>query len=254
MSKLNGDNIYIIEDGYNTNYISCLILSLFLEKNSIYYYMLDNINLQSESIYIQEIIKTIINDFKNYKIINSISLNYLRNILFFNNFMDIKYIFENNCIIKLYEFFLEIFNVQKIELLSNMSKLQTYNYLIFDTNNELNTSIKKLINSNLKNIILNNIPNFIAIKLIRNNLLTNIDIQKKITFQTIFNESNLIWEIKSIICFDIENSNYFSFFKFKDAWLMINEKLFPPIQKINIKIHENDIKLKSLFLIYNLIE
>ncbi len=253
MSKLNGDNIYIIEDGYNTNYISCLILSLFLEKTNIYYYMLDNINVPNESIFIQEIIKIIINDFKTYKIINSKIMNYLRNILFFNNFLDIQHIFDNNCIIKLYEFFYNSFNIQKIQFI-NDSKIDSLTYLVFDTYNELNTSIKKLININLSNLVLNNIPNFIGIKLIRNHLLTNIDVQKKITFQSIFQENKLIWEIKSIICFDIENSNYFSFFKYKDVWLIINEKIFPPIQKINIRIHENDIKLKSIFLIYNLIE
>jgi hypothetical protein len=253
MSKLNGDNIYIIEDGYNTNYISCLFLSLFLEKTNIYYYMLDNINLPNESVFIQEIIKTIINDFKNYKIINSKIMNYLRNILFFNNFLDSKYIFVNNCIIELYDYLYNIFHIQKIQFMNEL-KIDSFNYLIFDSYNELDTSIKKLININLPNLILNNIPNFIGIKLIRNHLLTNIDVQKKITFNSIFKENKLIWEIKSIICFDIENSNYFSFVKYKDVWLIINEKLFPPIQKINIRIHENDIKLKSIFLIYNLIQ
>ena len=246
------NNIYIIEDGHNTNYISCLILSLFLEKNIIYNHMLENDNVTTESLYIQQIIKTIISDFRNYKILNSKILNYFRNILYFNNFKEI-----DNCIIELYDYFIQIFNIIKIEFLniSNMSCVESYSYLNLDATKTFNTNIKELLKINLKSLLLNNIPHIIGIKIIRDNLITSIDIMKKISFDSIYNfsqnENKLIWEIKSIICFDIINSNYFSYLNFKNTWLLINEKLFPSMQKIDIKLHENTIKLNSVFLIYN---
>ncbi len=83
-----------------------------------------------------------------------------------------------------------------------------------------------------------------------------IDIQKKININSIYyysdminkNEKNkLIWEISSIICFD---NFYYSYINLNNNWILLNEKEIPIIKKINIKDYENDIKLKSLFVIY----
>ena len=77
MLELKNDNIYRIENSENTNYISCLLISLFYNKNIIYSLFLDNDNINSIYIYIQELIKSIINNIKNYYFINSNSLKYI---------------------------------------------------------------------------------------------------------------------------------------------------------------------------------
>lgn len=251
------DNIYIIEDGFNTNYISCLLLTIFLEKNIIYNNLLLNDNISVEYFYLQELIKNLINDFKIYKIMNSSKLNYFRNMIFFKGFKDPKLILDNNSIIDLYEFILEKFNVPKIEFInisSNLNSVESFNYIDLKINN-IEIDIKKLIEKTFENRLLNNIPNFIGIKLSReqNNFLC--DIQKKIKFNSIYNYSNktdtqLIWEISCIICYDFEISNYFSFIIVKNNWYMINQFNIPSIQKINIKDYELLIKLKTIFTIY----
>ncbi len=256
MSDLNKYK-YIIEDGYNTNYISCLILSLFLEKNIINNIFIETSYNNPKIIYIQEIIKKIIFDFKSYNIVNSNILNYFRNILFFENYKSLDKILENNCIISLYDFLYNLYNLPKIEFMNlcEIGKIETCTYLTIKIKE--NTNIKTLINNNYNTKILNNIPHFLGIYLMRNtNERIEIDIQKKININSIYyysdminkNEKNkLIWEISSIICFD---NFYYSYINLNNNWILLNEKEIPIIKKINIKDYENDIKLKSLFVIY----
>lgn len=255
MSNLLDNNIYIIEDGYNTNYISCLLLTMFLDKNIIYNNFLLNDNVPVENLYLQELIKGLINDFKIYKIMNSSKQNYFRNLLYFKGFKDPKTILENNSIDELYNFLYEKFTISKIEFLDlATNNVESINFLDLNINNT-DINIKKLLELRLQSKLLNNIPNFLGIKLTRNDENLLCDIQKKITLSSIYNYTNktdirLIWEITSIICFEKEFNNYFSFINVNNNWYMINQLSIPCIQKVNIKTFESLIKIKAVFLIY----
>lgn len=256
MSFLN--NTYIIEDGYNTNYISCLLLSLFLEKNTIYQNFLLNDNVPVEITYLQELIKILIDDFKNYKIMNSSKQNYLRIILYLKGFKNHKTISDNQPIEDLYDFLFEKIQLPKLEFFNLKSldgtNIESMNYLTLLISNP-DTSLKKILENNLETKLLNNIPNFIAIKLIKEDDNFLCDIQKKISINSIYNYSNktdakLIWEISSIICYEKEINNYFSFIFVNNNWYIINQISIPCMQKINIRNYENIIKLKARFLVY----
>jgi hypothetical protein len=253
------ENIYIIEDGYNTNYISCLILTMFLDKNIIYKSFLLNDTISIENIYLQELIKSLISDFKNYKIINGSKQNYLRNYLYFKGFQSFNTILNNNSIEELYNFLFEKLNIPKIEFLNILdNNVESINYINLIINDpEIN--IKKLLEYNLQNKLLNNIPHFLAIKINKFNENYMCDIQKKITFNSVYNYTNqidirLIWVINSIICFEKELNIYFSFLQVNNNWYIINQLNIPSIQKIHIKNYENIIKLKAIFVIYQFSE
>jgi hypothetical protein len=262
MLELKNDNIYRIENSENTNYISCLLISLFYNKNIIYSLFLDNDNINSIYIYIQELIKSIINNIKNYYFINSNSLNYLKSILYINNFKN-KDILESNKIEDLYEYLYEIFDIGKIELidLNNNAIINNMTYLNLECD-EYNTTIKNLIKKNYSFKVLNNMPKFLAFKINRLNKEMNIDIQKKITLNTIFNitntitnisssnNKNLIWQINIIICYDNEINKYFSYINYNNNWLKITNYNDNFIIPVNIKSEEYIIKLKSIFLLY----
>ena len=262
MLELKNDNIYRIENSENTNYISCLLISLFYNKNIIYSLFLDNDNINSIYIYIQELIKSIINNIKNYYFINSNSLNYLKSILYINNFKN-KDILESNKIEDLYEYLYEIFDIGKIELidLNNNAIINNITYLNLECD-EYNTTIKNLIKKNYSFKVLNNMPKFLAFKINRLNKEMNIDIQKKITLNTIFNitntitnisssnNKNLIWQINIIICYDNEINKYFSYINYNNNWLKITNHNDNFIIPVNIKSEEYIIKLKSIFLLY----
>lgn len=235
--------MYMIEDGINTNYISCLLLSLFIDKNIIYNNLLNNNDVPIEYHYIQEIIKYIIYSIKNYKIINSDILNYLRNILYLKKFKCPDTILLNNNILELFEFLLKILSFQNIEFIYN-NQIISMSYI--KLNIDSSTNIKTLLYKEFNDKKLNNIPYMISIYLNKDNEHL-IDIQKKITFNSIYNKS--IWSIYSIICFD---QYYFSFININNNWIYINDKLIPCIQIIKLKDYENIIKKYSKLLIYNI--
>ena len=269
MSELKNNKIYRIENSENTNYLSCLLISLFYNKNIIYSLFLDNDNIKFIYIYIQELIKNIINNLKNYYFINSESLNYLKSVLYINNFKNITDIIEstntNTNIEDLYEYLYEIFDIGKIQLidLNNSAIISNMTYLNLECD-EYNTTIKNLIKKNYSYKILNNIPKFLAFKLKRSNKEMIIDIQKKITLNSIFNienitnitniscsnNKNLIWQINIIICYDNETNKYFSYINYNNNWLKISIENDNFIIPVDIKSEEHIIKLKSIFLLY----
>ncbi len=261
------NSLYYIDNFNNINYITTLILSLFINKNIIYDSFLENDNISINIYYIQELIKHIIYNLKKYNIVNYESVNYLRMVFFFHKFNNFTNYNNNIEIIDLYNFIYDLFCIQKIELidLNNTSIIHMKNYLDIDlTNNfESNQSIKLLLKKIYSFKVLNNIPNFICFNLIRNynNPPVLINIQKKISINSNYNlidisnnipnfdsKNKLIWTIHSIICFD---SNYFSFIYNNNEWIYINDNnIGNHIKKINIKNYENIIKEKSILIIY----
>jgi hypothetical protein len=256
------NNIYLIEDGFNTNYISCLLVSMFLNKNILYNLLLEKNDISNDKLYFQELIKFILFSLKSYRVINSDILNNFRNILGFNKFLSNTNFLLNNPIENLYEFLLKTFNCNKIEFLNinNNSSIENYYYLNIDVNSTYDNLKSQLLES-FKYKILNNIPDFIGIKLNRNfNNNIILDIQKKITFKSIYNFNNinietgdntkLIWNVFSIICYEPVLDLYYSFINISNNWFYFNQKELINIQIINIKEYESQIKLQAYFLIY----
>lgn len=262
MSEYSESKIYKIEDGVNTNYLSCLLLSLFFNKTIIYSIFLENDSIKPQYVYIQELIKNIINNIKNYNFINATSLNNLKTILHINNFKNMESIMETNYIEDLYNYLYDIFNVNKIQILDidKNAIISELTYLKLQCD-DYNTNIKNLIKTNYSSKILNNIPNFIAIKIEKKNKNMIVDIQKKITINNIFNikdiidntysgKKNLIWYIYSIICYDDKTEKYFSYIYNNNNWFKISDNNENCIIKIDIRLEEYIIKKKSIFLIY----
>jgi len=255
---------YIIEDGHNTNYISCLLLSLFLVKTKVYQYILESNETEIKSLYLQEIIKEIIKKFKKYNIMTGSSLNYFRNYIYLKKFKDFNTIFDNNSIEDLYNFISNQLNLQKIELINTLKMSVVESLYFLELNCNQNINLKHLLKTNLSDKILNNIPNIIAIKLNRTNNCY-IDIQKKISIISVYNyadiissidtsnlkDNKLLWSIYSIIC--MCDNKYCSFIYYKHQWIYINEDIEKNIQIVNIKDYEDKIKKYAVFLIYSYI-
>jgi hypothetical protein len=252
---------YYIFDNYNQlNYINSLLITLFLKKSLIYRELLDsppqiNTNNSYQDIYFQEIIKTIIINLKKFNILNANTVSYFKNIIYLNGFSNKDTINSNMHPIFLYDYLLNYLKYQKMELMNIklLGKIEQMNYITLETD-LVDTKIKELIKLNLSGKILNNIPNIICFQLNRKNDNSYIDIQKKISINSIYNftdkSTKLIWKIHSIICHDSINNIYYSFIKFSKDWLYVNELEPEFIKIVNIKNFEVAIKTKSVMIFY----
>lgn len=274
------NNYIIIEDGYNTSYISNLLISLFYPNTSLYYSFLennDNIDLNKNllDVYFQEIIKNkLIDPFRKKQSIGSEIINEIRNYLFYSDWKDISLIHNENNLLDLYKYLLDIFNSTKIEVTNlndNIVKLDYIELIINELDNE--TNIKNLINDWLKKnqYKLSNIPPIICLKINRQtdidnseimNIITKlsnteylVDIQKKIKLENNYNDDTLRWSIQSIICRDSTNKEkYYSYINREDTWYYLNDNEIPSFYEVNIKQEEimKDIKKNSYTIFYKL--
>lgn len=274
------NNYIIIEDGYNTSYISNLLISLFYPNTSLYYSFLennDNIDLNKNllDVYFQEMIKNkLIDPFRKRQSIGSETINEIRNYLFYSDWKDISLIHNENNLLDLYKYLLDIFNSTKIEVTNindNTVKLDYIELIINELDNE--TNIKNLINDWLKKnqYKLSNIPPIICLKINRQtdidnseimNIITKlsnteylVDIQKKIKLENNYNDDTLRWSIQSIICRDsINKEKYYSYINREDTWYYLNDNEIPSFYEVNIKQEEimKDIKKNSYTIFYKL--
>lgn len=274
------NNYIIIEDGYNTSYISNLLISLFYPNTSLYYSFLennDNIDLNKNllDVYFQEMIKNkLIDPFRKRQSIGSETINEIRNYLFYSDWKDISLIHNENNLLDLYKYLLDIFNSTKIEVTNlndNTVKLDYIELIINELDNE--TNIKNLINDWLKKnqYKLSNIPPIICLKINRQtdidnseimNIITKlsnteylVDIQKKIKLENNYNDDTLRWSIQSIICRDSTNKEkYYSYINREDTWYYLNDNEIPSFYEVNIKQEEimKDIKKNSYTIFYKL--
>ncbi len=274
------NNYIIIEDGYNTSYITNLLISLFYPNTSLYYSFLennDNIDLNKNllDVYFQEMIKNkLIDPFRKRQSIGSETINEIRNYLFYSDWKDISLIHNENNLLDLYKYLLDIFNSTKIEVTNlndNIVKLDYIELIINELDNE--TNIKNLINDWLKKnqYKLSNIPPIICLKINRQtdidnseimNIITKlsnteylVDIQKKIKLENNYNDDTLRWSIQSIICRDSTNKEkYYSYINREDTWYYLNDNEIPSFYEVNIKQEEimKDIKKNSYTIFYKL--
>ena len=234
---------FIIEDGYNTSYISILFTALFYTESMIERcFLIDNNNENLNNVLLQ---KTITNNFvkrmRNELSITSTMLNEIRLCLLLCGWVK-----ENKCksfcehdVIDFLIFLLKLLNVPTIKLDQSLSE----NYIIqCSTLNDVQLSYNNWAMTH--NII--NLPIFIIIKI--NLTSEQFSINKKIK---LFNDehiySNIKWLFHSAL---IKCSDNYSVIMYKnDKLLTYSQNNFPCIEPFNIEKIANLNNL-ILFLIY----
>ena len=272
-------NSFIIEDGYNTSYITSLFTALYY-KNSCIEATLSKDTNNIAFIYLQELIKTkfvdpmrkcytvplsSINEIRNYSMINGWDVDF-RNIG--------SFLCEKN-VVDFYDFLSSSFINQPIEIekISDDIKIikEKYNYIVlnnifandsYDSCDNTRDLFIQWLNNNLiyfkdieikkYNYKLNNVPNFIPLVINRfdkmgNKTYKKIDIMERFMFKDISDVSQKLikWNIQSIIC-EIEidgKSHYITYSKTNDKiWVVIDDFKIPSVVCIDI----NDCKIKEM--------
>jgi hypothetical protein len=273
----------IVEDGYNTTYITSLFVALFYNCNNDIRNILDEIPNEIDGIYLQELLKKkFIEMIRRNLCIYADVINQIRNYLFVigwcNDNIDI--LLDNH---ELIDFFLFLTKKIKIETINietlniNNGQLEVINnsklsYIkIIPSNN--NCSIKFLLdnwinyNINTNNNYyykLSNIPPYIIIYIDRfdkynKKNCSEIDIMKKIKFNNIndISQSSLRWEISSFICCsgnEVKTCKYYTIINNNTEWLKYGEGLIPSFNEINIhrEINKKKIMSEVVLLLYKL--
>jgi hypothetical protein len=242
-----------IEKGFNTSYITSLLISLFYKYDVNINTILINKPQTPAGFYLQELIKTLfVEPIRRNFSIKSDTINEIRNYLLINGWESDFNLLDNRNCVDLYNFLSSILFDNEIEFeiyhikdgiihgIETNKRCKTININL--TINEP-TSIKKLFIEWLHNNILKNsnsyildcyklksIPIFLVFHINRteNTQNTEIDIKKKIKFfhNSDSKQNYLIWRIHSIIC--KSNNKYYSVFLSNDnSWIEFDEDKFP---------------------------
>jgi len=261
---MNKNNLFIIENGYNTCYISALLVGLF-HKPSFCDEIITNIPNIKNIIYLQEVIKHkfIINIRNNLSVtidaINEINLMFVAyGLITYNELLK-----ECN-ICKLFEKLMEKTNMMPLEL-SSGDNLYYISVSCASNINNTNT-VKNIIDDWKKTHTIVNNPLIIGIHINRqtteNKCSFSIDIQYKIKFSNDEGDVSSLaysmkWSIHSIICYkQIDDiGHYYCFLHTsKNKWLLFDDLNIPCSTEITIKEYENIIKIECVFLIYTYID
>lgn len=247
---MNKDNIIIVENGYNTSYISTLLVGLFYTSSMIYNNILESNPDNHNFIYLQEMIKlNFINPLrKNISITRNI-INEIRNYSFLNGWIndEPEKILEQQSIIEYYLFIVKNMNQH------HLGK----EYIKLNLENNNNQTIKILLNKWLTtndHIYQDIVPHFVTLYLNRfedDKYDTKVDINEKIRL----NHKNHKWIIHSVICYTNDNINsghYYAILSHNNKWLMFDDLSIPSIREIDMSNKDliNKIKKECLLLIY----
>lgn len=286
--EINSKSVFIIENGFNTCYISSLLMAIFY-KSSYLDSMLHTTPKNIEMIYLQEIIKTKFVD--RVRSGTSILMEIMNEIRTFSNvcgWLTLDELLEQQNVNEYFTFLSDCVQLPPIEL----QKINTTKYFgsILDTGEIKSVpfisllvpedidevSIKTLL-SDLTNYIIfdknekekelyiykiMNIPYSIGISLNRfdnqynKRIITKINIQKKIKLPNINDEGGLKWSIHSIICHTgdtLKSGHYYAvIFSSDNKWFIFDDHEIPSLNEVNIKNTDimNKIKSECVFLIY----
>jgi len=271
---MNNINNQIIEDGYNTSYITSLLISLFY-KSSLNDDILNMNPINNKFIYVLEFIKIriiepfrrgfsihseTINEFRNY-IMNCNWKNNIDEILGKHNVLDfykffINRVYENHTIN-----FLRLHSSIKDEIIGNdtMSVIE----LCIPPNIttiSLSDMFKLWLNNNITldkyDYKLNDIPNLIPFYINRNNNNNNktkINIMHKIKLFNVNDDiqNTIVWTIYSLICYN-KNIGYYSVIKNGSKWDYISDKNVPSFNKLDMSDEKTILQISTdvLFIFY----
>ena len=268
----------IVENGYNTSYISSFLFSLFYRPNKYLDELLTKNIDNPSAYYLQELIKeNFVEPIRKHFSISNDSINEIRNYLMINNWAttDSK-LNQQQDIAKFYKFIIdylkgyyiefEIYNIQDghIKNIDNNFKVPFIVIKPLET-----TSIKKLFIKWLNDYIiketnsyyykLNNIPSYICFYINRFGNSNQIDIMKKIKF---FNNNDstqkyITWKIQGIICVSgdkLENCHYYSVVHSYNNWVLFDDTKIPSLQYIDMGDEDiiEKIKKECTLIVYSL--
>lgn len=236
---------FVVEDGYNTSYISALIVGLFYEKSNIERIVLtENSNINGHETYLQKLIKyKFVDNMRNNISVQSNILNEIRNYAYLCGWKITKSIDELMCqhdVIDFLSFLLSIFNVPYLEVNGNNCQ-----YITLDNPN-LGT-LTKMYNNWCNTNIIENIPPFVIFKINRDiSKMEPVDIMSKIK---LFNSNHVYCDIKWIfhcaICKNtITNINY-CILTINEKLYIWDEKQYPNLSEINLSDQDITYKIKT---------
>jgi hypothetical protein len=280
MNINSNENIFplVIEGGFNTSYISSFLISLFYKKNNYIKELLNGQPKKPSGYYLQEIIKiNFINPIlKNYSIKNDV-INEIRNYLIINGYQENLNIFDlikSNKVDELYEFISDILNGEKIEFetmklkdgqLIEQNKFYKTSLIKMDIT-QPNTSIReefiKWLNKNVLNnddelytYELKNMPTYICFYLNRIEKKINIDLMTNIKFFKNCNPAQkcIKYRIHGFTC---KSNNIFYSVFYNNQWIMFTENKIPSFEYISLSDYDIIEKIKAdvIFVIYTIDE
>jgi len=252
---------FIMEGGINTSYISALFCAMFYKLSPIQ----NILSTTPENIkfyYLQELIYTnIVNYMRFHYVIESSSINEIRNYMIMCGWKQEQNITDLYEIQELYVFLAKGFlKSSLIECnVNNEKHAMNYIELQVENNNSIDMLINNYFDENLKQFTFDIVPEFIPIYLNRNNdFHTNyfIDIKRGISmykYNTNPTQKYVLWDIHSIICLSRgENTHYYTIICDRTTQYMFDDTKIPSMFKIDIKIEElaTRIKQECVFILY----
>lgn len=253
---------FVIEDGYNTAYISVLFMALFFDKSMIERYLLiDNNSNNFDGLYLQKLILyNFIKQIRNNMCVTSKMLNEIRLCAITSGWKNSNNIFEmygEADPIDFLCFILKLINFIPLEIINSPKSA-------WNTSNHLNKSkkdiccdkyiINPIAKSNTQDTYdywacdnqISNIPIFIIFKL--DNIKSTFGINKKIfLFHKNHQYHAIKWIFHSLLYKD--GNNYKTIVSKNSTLLMFNQNEFPNIKQFNEDIIKN-IGNKTVYIIY----
>lgn len=286
LKNISTKNMFMVENGFNTSYISSLLMAMFYKKSHIDS-ILYNDTKTTMFIYLQEIIKQkFVDKVRQGLSVMSDTINEIRIVAHACGWLNNDQLLDHQDINDFFVFIASNSNLSPLEICRTITNYNDDNHkkyheqmlfinlnIISDDIETNETSIKKLLDTWQSNVIDNiqsntylvNIPMFMGIALNRHqNKDMKVDIQKKIKIKSI-NNDEIKWRIHSIICkshhelnyetnHEPENNDHYYaiILNNNNEWYMFNDMNIPSLTNIDIKNPTimNTIKHESVFVLY----
>ena len=240
----------IVESGYNTSYITSVLISLFYNNTYLEDLLLNRCTNDNKFLYLQEYIKNeIISKIKENKTIFSDSINKIRIISHLLGWKSINNLFDEYNVKDFFYFLMHSFDGL------SYNKTNEIAYLTIDAvdNSTVKTELDLYINNVFNNEInLTKIFPLLTININRTKHNGKIDIEKKIKMQYIIcdNKLEIKWFFHSAICYN--DKFYYSIIFINKKWFVFSDNYSPSFISIdmgNTKII-NKIKSEIVLVFY----
>lgn len=235
---------FVIEDGYNTSYLSAILISLLYEKSMIERcLLLENNSLRMNGIYLQKLIQqNFVEPIRNNINISSHMLNEIRLCASVEGWGDDKP-FEEFKPIDFLKFLVKTINFVPMKV-ANLKNTASNEVCINIQTAKI--TVQEMYNDWMKCNKITNLPSFVIFEI--KNQVNNFQINKKIKlFQPDHQCCNVRWIFHSL--FFKNKKNYFVVISKNDTLLSFSQNEFPCIKKLkDDTIHRT--KDKDIYIIY----
>lgn len=248
--NLNNES-FVICDGYNTSYISSLLMALFYFPSELDN-ILENECTDKNKMHLQDIIKIyFVNNVRQHISITEEILNEIRNYSYYCGWSGIMNLLNLSDINDYYTFIMQSFEIKTMEFKNTVDLHYTIKLKLKNKSHD----IHELLYSWLEKNPMKNAPQIITIYLDRSKQKKSmVDIKKYIQphkYNVDQHFANITWEIKSIVCYE---NIYYSLIHNLNKWFLSNEKQIPGIREIDIKNKNiiDDTKKNCVLFIYTI--